>query len=437
MIEHMGISQQFTAACSETEYWGRETLPSPLLCRLHADTLDPNAKQASLSTQPPTSESSLVEPLNYSPASRLSSSSLATIPTFDFTSFTTASQQSTWHPSPAPQASRQLLQSHTEFAAPQTDFVLYDQPAQVSQRPQRQPSAPHLAHTFNSAHFYANSAPSSTTELQQPQLQQRQQRPPVPLFSSFSNNITQPQQQNITMADLNSNNSFDSNMGAGLGPAYGSDSDWEFPASAFTSINDASATSGSTRTISPKDIFQDPFGSAPPSTAFTDLTSPEIGESPFIGESYETSPMFYGDAVAATDKWYSLFPEAEAESNIKPAQPADLERTVSQNSLARSSSSSNSPITLDSSNRRKSTTNSPALNASISKPRRRKGVLPPITVDPNDKAALKRARNTLAARDSRQRKFDHVQSLERRNAELEAEVEKWKNIAISQGYTES
>jgi general control protein GCN4 len=58
-------------------------------------------------------------------------------------------------------------------------------------------------------------------------------------------------------------------------------------------------------------------------------------------------------------------------------------------------------------------------------------------VDPADKVALKRARNTLAARDSRQRKFDHVSTLEKRNAELEAEVEKWKSIAYSQGYTGS
>jgi general control protein GCN4 len=58
-------------------------------------------------------------------------------------------------------------------------------------------------------------------------------------------------------------------------------------------------------------------------------------------------------------------------------------------------------------------------------------------VDPNDKIALKRARNTLAARDSRQRKFDHVSTLEKRNAELEAELEKWKQIAYAQGYTPS
>jgi general control protein GCN4 len=64
-------------------------------------------------------------------------------------------------------------------------------------------------------------------------------------------------------------------------------------------------------------------------------------------------------------------------------------------------------------------------------------------VDPEDKVALKRARNTLAARDSRQRKFDHVQSLERtitelqsNNEELKSEAEKWKSIAMALGFSE-
>jgi hypothetical protein len=58
-------------------------------------------------------------------------------------------------------------------------------------------------------------------------------------------------------------------------------------------------------------------------------------------------------------------------------------------------------------------------------------------VDPNDKVALKRARNTLAARDSRQRKHELVNSLTERTQELEAEVEKWKAIAYAQGYKDN
>jgi hypothetical protein len=341
---------------------------------------------------------------------------------------------------------------------PQADFVLYDHP-QVSHRPPRAPSAPQPGHTFNQGRtLYANSAPTSTTGFLQPQLQRQHQnqRPPVPLFSSFSSTVSQPsvvnmagnafpyrsaaQRKLMRRVDLHSNNSFDSNMGAGLMPAFANDLPFDFSSAAFTAINDPSIASGSTRTVSPKDIFNDPLGSAPPSTAFTNITSPDIGESPYLNDSYDTSPMFQGDPVTAPDQWYSLFPE---EPDCKPS-PRDnfmtpaLERTASSVSLTRSSSSStDSPLPSDNPTRRKSSVaGSPATNAGVNKARRRKGLLPPITVDPSDKVALKRARNTLAARDSRQRKFDHVATLERRNAELEAELEKWKSIAIAQGYTD-
>jgi len=206
---------------------------------------------------------------------------------------------------------------------------------------------------------------------------------------------------------------------------------------AFTAINDH--TAGSTRTVSPKDIFADAFGSAPPSTAFTNLTSPDIGDSPFLNDSFECSPMFQGEPSMANNDWFSLFPEEDNKTTDQnfpvSAISLPLERTISSQSMERSgSSSTGSPMVLDASFRRKSSvTNSPATNG-ISKSRRRKGPLPAITVDPNDKVALKRARNTLAARESRQRKFDHVSELEKRQAELEAEIEKWKSIAIAHGY---
>ncbi|CAN9305877.1 unnamed protein product [Alternaria alternata] len=183
-----------------------------------------------------------------------------------------------------------------------------------------------------------------------------------------------------------------------------------------------------------------PFGSAPPSTAFTNLTSPDIGDSPFINDSFECSPMFNGEPVISdTSDWFSLFPEQETkipDTVYAPAISMPMDRTMSSQSMERSgSSSTGSPLVLDNYTRRKSSvTNSPATNG-ISKSRRRKGPLPSITVDPSDKIALKRARNTLAARESRQRKFDHVSTLEQRNSELEAEVEKWKSIAMAHGYS--
>lgn len=315
------------------------------------------------------------------------------------------------------------------------------------------------------------------SQLQQTNIQQQpqQQRPPVPLFSSSSNSISQP--TNVAamagkarsvrppaalkltrFTDLHSNNSFDS--GAGIYWAARAQSDaspWEAPISAFTAVNPS--VSGSTRTVSPKDLFLDPLQSAPPSTTFTNITSPDAEPSPYLTDNFDTSPLFgqeeqplYGkEDFAASNGFYTgpLFPEDEVTSFMSPtnfvaalATPSvapELERTVSSNSAGKSSASSvSSPIVLDRSQRRKSSVNgSPVTNASITKPRRRKGPLPTIAVDPNDKVALKRARNTLAARDSRQRKFDHVNTLEKRNAELEAELEKWKSIAYAQGYTGS
>lgn len=237
--------------------------------------------------------------------------------------------------------------------------------------------------------------------------------------------------------DLNSNNSFDS--GASLMPGFQAGAfTMDHQAAAFTAVNDLSA--GSIRTVSPKDIFADAFGSAPPSAAFTNLTSPDIGDSPFINDSFETSPMFHNEPTMAGSDWFSLFPEDENKMDHSfSAAPISmpLERTISSQSMERSgSSSTGSPIVLDSYRRKSSVTNSPATNG-ISKSRRRKGPLPSISVDPSDKVALKRARNTLAARESRQRKFDHVSELEKRNADLEAELARWKEIALSQGYTGS
>ena len=63
--------------------------------------------------------------------------------------------------------------------------------------------------------------------------------------------------------------------------------------------------------------------------------------------------------------------------------------------------------------------------------------MPSIDLDPHDKVAYKRARNTLAARDSRQRKLEHVQTLENENEELRGEIAKWKAIAVSYGHVEN
>jgi general control protein GCN4 len=231
--------------------------------------------------------------------------------------------------------------------------------------------------------------------------------------------------------------SLDANFGAGLDQS--GDFDWDTSVSAgFTAINTGAS---STRTVSPKDIFNnESFGSAPPSTAFTNLTSPDMNNSPYMTDSYETSPLFQDNSGldAGADNWFPLFPESS-----DPASTS-MERTVSDASLGgRTSSSGNSPLIMDASNRRKSSQNASPFNghtrqssvSGVNKPaRRRKGPLPPIEVDPGDKTALKRARNTLAARDSRQRKLDHINTLESRISELEAREHEYKETLATYGY---
>lgn len=250
-------------------------------------------------------------------------------------------------------------------------------------------------------------------------------RPPVPLFNSAGNIHTQQPAQSM-MTDFAA--SFD-----GLDADFG----WDDSMNNFTAINTGGASS--TQTVSPKDLFNDFLGSAPPSTAFTNLTSPDINQSPYIASSTEVSPLFNDtlDVGADSSNWFSLFPDDQTAA----AAPA-MERNASTVSNGQASSSSNSPLVLDQHNynRRKSSANgaSPghARHSSINgvKPRRRKGPLPPIAVDPEDKVALKRARNTLAARDSRQRKLDHLAGLEARIKELEDREREYKDALAAYGY---
>jgi len=66
--------------------------------------------------------------------------------------------------------------------------------------------------------------------------------------------------------------------------------------------------------------------------------------------------------------------------------------------------------------------------------RRRDKPLPPIIVeDPSDTIAMKRARNTLAARKSRERKAMRLDELEEKIDKLTADRDYWKERAIALG----
>jgi len=396
------------------------------------DKIAPLSNQEQLPTPTNPSDSAFAD-LNSSTASQRNFSSYTI---FDLPVTTAQPNHSTWLPSPTQTSAtrQQPTQQNQQFFPPQQDFVLFEQT-----RPQqrRQPALSPLGHTFNAAsaaQFYSNSAPSSTVNIR-PQ-STTPARPPVPLFNSNStSNIHQHNNQQPANMNNDFAHSFDG-LDADYGAGFDNGDLWDQSAASFTAINTGAS---STRTVSPKDIFSDSLGSAPPSTAFTNLTSPDINESPYM-DSYETSPLFNDNSELEgdTSNWYPLFTDNDASA------AAPMERNHSNISL-QTSSSGNSPLILDSSNRRKSSHNASPLNGGhsrqasvtggVAKQRRRKGPLPPIAVDPEDKTALKRARNTLAARDSRQRKLDHISTLERRIAELEEREQQFKETLVSFGYS--
>merc|ERR1712093_798750 len=281
-----------------------------------------------------------------------------------------------------------------------------------------------LTNRFNPAQspqqFYASSAPSSTTALQQ----QRQTRPQVPLFSQSTGSI--PQTPNMVMQDMDLFDDFTAFEGGASTNQNSFPSAYSSPAvpTLYDQHMNLSSSTSSTNmgTVSPQDLLRDPFASAPNSTAFTNLTSPDsqYHQSPEFAD-YDVSP-FIGDnqdldQVLAGDPWYPLFPQDDQVEQPKsqveqsPLQPEE-ELEVSEH-LRR---------------RRSGTASSPPAPGGV---RKRDKPLPPIVVeDPNDTVAMKRARNTLAARKSRQRKMQRLEDLEAKIARLEAERDHWKSLAL-------
>ena len=192
-----------------------------------------------------------------------------------------------------------------------------------------------------------------------------------------------------------------------------------------------SSSASNLGTVSPQDLLiQEPFMSAPNSAALTALTSPSVyNESPEFGDGYDVSPNFgSADFDGSGDPWYPLFPQepssAPEQTNLEdsPAQRSDDIDSVGNGSGASRKKSSGSPT---SGGRHSSVS---GVNA-----RKRDKPLPPILVDdPNDSVAMKRARNTLAARKSRERKAQRLEDLEEKIAKLEQERDHWKKIALSQ-----
>jgi len=200
-------------------------------------------------------------------------------------------------------------------------------------------------------------------------------------------------------------------------------------------------------TVSPQELtLNDLTFSAPSSTAFTNLTSPSgYNESPNL---FDDSPMIEGDGLHGQDDWFPLFQEGIVNETIE-AHPieAQYQQPVEASPLL-TLEQLESPEILDveeqitvgeqlrASSERRRSSNSPSVTTKASasagvSARRRNQPLPPIIVeDKNDVVAMKRARNTLAARKSRQKKMEKFEELETELAKVKEERDYWKSLAL-------
>jgi hypothetical protein len=175
--------------------------------------------------------------------------------------------------------------------------------------------------------------------------------------------------------------------------------------------------------------------SAPPSASFTDLSTPMF-ESPAWSE--DTSPLFDTglDLAAGHEHWGSLFPEElpmpfdAAVMEIATSLSQEVKPEPSASPAVQSISSPvRSPVIRGSATKHSTVA---GVNARQRKP------LAPIKYDESDPAAVKRARNTEAARKSRAKKLERQEDMERRIQELQQELadakrsaEYWKTMAES------
>jgi hypothetical protein len=282
--------------------------------------------------------------------------------------------------------------------------------------------------------FYASSAPSSTVSLNQ---HSRLRRPPVPLFNQSTGQVQTAKMMNAAGLFHNASSSVSRSHCSPIPPDVdlddfipfegGVNTAFSSPAipTAFDFGGSAHSSTSNLGTVSPHDLLvNEPYMSAPNSAALTSLTSPSINESPDF-DAFDVSPNF-GSADfdgPPIDSWYSLFPNDSGSEKPVDNSPALRSEDLEPERPA--------------SNRRKSggSPTSGARHSSVAgvAPRKRDKPLPPIIVeDPNDTIAMKRARNTLAARKSRERKALRFDELEERIAKLEAERDHWKKIALSQ-----
>lgn len=203
------------------------------------------------------------------------------------------------------------------------------------------------------------------------------------------------------------------------------------PSSGCVQTNElAEPDSSSSNTVSPQELFA-MTPSAPNSNSFTNLTTPSMYDgSP--DDSFETSPLFGNDQISG--QWTSLFPD-EGDS-YGPAAELTQDVLSSNESLPKPDSAPMDRTASSSSMDLKSEEmlrHRPSVSSGVSKNKRTGRTLGPIEVDEHDSKALKRAKNTMAARKSRQKKRDVEDGLRSDLNIMTADRDKWMHLAIAHG----
>ena len=165
------------------------------------------------------------------------------------------------------------------------------------------------------------------------------------------------------------------------------------------------------------------LNSEPVSTSFTNLTTPGSDpiDSPYT-YSTDTSPNFAVENHFKVEDWPSLFPGDNIE---QPMQDIQVAPHMSRNTSSPGKSSS-----------RSSNQGRHSFTSGVSS-RRRDKPLPAITIDdPSDQIKVKRARNTMAARKSREKRVQRHELLETQVSELQRQVDYWRDIATDLGHVE-
>lgn len=336
------------------------------------------------------------------------------------TSTSTSNRDSSTSPALQNQRIQQIIQATGHQFSPSALTNRFNSPAQNHSQSQQ---------------FYA---PLPTSPSVAPLNQQtRSARPPVPLFAQGIGNKRTPANMDLQgklapfvrrydqdSRDVDAMNSLEgfTPFGGGASTAFSS------PAINGCDLDMSSVSSSHLGTVSPGELLIREQFSAPNSSAFTNLTTPSnFGESPEF-ENYEVSPNFGDFEAGSTENWFPLFPESaitdQATASFESPIEAPAELEIAETDSLPRRKSGNSPPSSHSHGRHSSVS---GVNS-----RRRDKPLPPIIVDdPNDSIAMKRARNTLAARKSRERKAQKLEELEEKIAKLEEERDHWKRIALS------